>query len=377
MANPPITVSDLLRAADAIAPFSLAAEWDNVGLIAGRPGWPAGTVLLAIDLTDAVAREALAKGSDALVVYHPPIFKGIRTITSAAGGPTSLLPDLLAARVSIVALHTALDAAVGGTNDILLDLFEVSSRVPLEPSMVAGAAFKLVVFVPPDQTDQLRAALADAGAGVIGHYSECSFSIPGRGSFRGDETTHPTVGERGRLEFVEEQRLEMIVPKARLGDVVRALYAAHSYEEPAFDIYPLSELAQRGQAGLGRVGTLASATRGDSLLDRLRPHVDLATAVYVGDLGRSFTSVTAAAGSFGARSFRDPASLVLTGELKHHDALDLLRRGITAVCLGHDASERPLLRALRERLTAALPGAGVEIAESDGPVLRRVPGGGG
>jgi dinuclear metal center YbgI/SA1388 family protein len=365
-------MADLLRATDAVSPFSLAAEWDNVGLLAGRTDWPASVVLLAIDLTDAVAREAMTKGAEALVVYHPPIFKGIRTVTPAAGGPTSLLPDLLAARISVVAVHTALDAAAGGTNDILLDFFETLSRRPLEPAVVSDASYKLVVFVPPDQADQLRTALCEAGAGVIGNYHECSFAMPGRGSFRGDESSNPTIGERGKLEFVEEQRLEMVVPRARLGEVVRALYASHSYEEPAFDLYPVHALPHRAQAGMGRVGTLPAATRGTSLLERLRPHLDLSSAVYVGDLERSFTSVTTAAGSFGVRSFRDPDSLVLTGELKHHDALDLLRRGITAVCLGHDASERPLLPVLRERLRSTLVGASIEIAETDGPVFRRV-----
>src|SRR5512140_1804848 len=116
-----IAVANVLAALNEIAPFELAAEWDNVGLLAGRPEWPARRGLLAIDLTDAVAREALAMGAELLVLYHPPIFKGIRAVTPAATGPTTLLPDLLAARTALIALHTALDAAVGGTNDVLLD----------------------------------------------------------------------------------------------------------------------------------------------------------------------------------------------------------------------------------------------------------------
>jgi putative NIF3 family GTP cyclohydrolase 1 type 2 len=361
----PLSVGDLHAALDAIAPFENAADWENVGLLAGRPEWPAGRALLAIDLTDAVAREALRRRIDTLIVYHPPIFKGIRSVTPGAGGPTTLLPDLLAARVSILALHTALDVAVGGTNDILLDIFEPVARRPLEPVVQAGQFYKLVVFVPAPEVDKLRRVLAEQGAGVIGHYSECSFELAGQGTFRGDETTQPTVGRKLVLERADEIRLEMVVPQSRLADVVHALYANHSYEEPAFDLYPLHRLAGRAAVGMGRVGLLRKPQRGPALLRRLAKHVDLSCATRVGMLERSFRSVTAVAGAFGVQALHDSTSLVLTGELKHHDALILLRRGITAVCLGHYASERPALAMLRARLVKDVKGLSVAIAGAD------------
>jgi len=360
-----VSVGGLYAALDALSPFRLAAEWDNVGLLAGRPEWTVQLALLAIDLTDAVAREVLQRRADAVVLYHPPIFKGIRAITPLADGPTTMLPDLLAARVSILAVHTALDAAVGGTNDVLLDALAPVERYPLQPHLAQGQQYKLVVFVPPYEVDRLRHALAAAGAGVIGHYAECSFELAGRGTFRGDQTTQPTAGQKLVLEHADEVRVEMVVPKARLGEVVRALYARHSYEEPAFDLYPLHKLPERAAVGLGRVGVLKRPQRGETLVRQLAGHVDLAGAQVVGDLRRAFRSVTAAAGAFGGQAFRDPDSLVLTGELKHHAALELLRRGITAVCLGHYASERPVLDALRAQLAARVPGARLEVARSD------------
>ncbi len=349
------TAGALCAAADEVAPFRYAAEWDNVGLLAGRPEWPVRSVRLAIDLTDAVAQEALRKRVDGLVLYHPPILKGIRSVTPEADSPTSLLPDLLAARVSIVALHTALDAAPGGTNDVLLDMFEPVARRPLELQVDEGHLYKLVVFVPPAEVDQLREALSAAGAGVIGHYTECSFELAGRGTFRGDERSNPTVGRKLNLEHADEIRLEMAVPKSRLGEVVRALYANHSYEEPAIDWYPVHETPGRGRAGLGRVGELKQAQRGAALIARLAQRVDLSCAMVAGSLKRTFGSITAAAGSFGVHAFRDPDSLVITGEFKHHDALKLLRRGVTAVYLGHYASERQVLEGLRDQLAARLP----------------------
>lgn len=362
---PEITVAHVFDALDRIAPFSLAAEWDNVGLLAGNREWKASRVVLAIDLTDAVAREALRGGFDAVIAYHPPIFKGVRTITDRAESPTGMLADLLAARISILSLHTALDAAVGGTNDILLDAFELASRAPLEPMVTSGRDCKLVVFVPHGEAEQLREALSAAGAGVIGHYSECSFELRGRGSFCGDETTNPTIGRKQRLEYADETRLEMIVPRCRMGAVVRALYATHSYEEPAFDLYPVESIARRGATGMGRVGVLKKPTRGPKLADALHGRVDLSCATIIGDLLRTFRSVTAAAGSFGTKAFRDGDSLVLTGELKHHDALELQRRGIAAICLGHHASERPVLDSVAARLRTMLRGVTAKIARSD------------
>lgn len=370
-------LGELHAVANDIAPFELAAEWDNVGLLAGNADWPARRIALALDLTDAVAAEILREKCEALVVYHPPIFKGVRSIGPRSEGPTSRLADLLAARVGVIALHTALDAAIGGTNDILLDSFETAERYPLEPIVRERNAYKLVTFVLAAEAARLRETLSRAGAGRIGHYSECSFELSGRGTFKGDESSNPSIGRRQVLESVAELRVEMVVPRAALGAVVRALYATHSYEEPAFDLYPVDQLAGRGAVGLARVGVLRKAQRGEALVERLGRRVDLACATTVGDLRRRFSSVTAAAGAFGVRSFRDAESLVVTGEMKHHDALELLRRGVTAVCLGHYASEQPLLEVVRRRIAERMRGATVRICKADrspfAPVAARRP----
>lgn len=369
-ANP--CVGDALHALDALCPFRLAADWDNVGLLAGDATWPAKHVMLAIDLTDAVAAEALADRVDLLVTYHPPIFKGIRAVTAAAEGPTTRLADLLAARVSIIALHTALDHAVGGTNDVLLDIFQPVSRAPLEALSADARQYKLAVFAPRDAVARLRDALASAGAGVIGAYTLCSFETAGTGTFRGDASTHPAVGAAQNFERADEIRLEMIVPASRLDAAIRALDAVHPYEEPAVDVYPLRTVDSRGQTGSGRVGTLSAPTSGQQLVKTLAPRVDLANASVVGDLHRAFDSVTAAAGSYGTRAFRDPGSLVLTGEFKHHDALTLLRHGVTAIHIGHDASERAVLPVVKDRLAGAIPAASVVLSKTDRSPLQRL-----
>lgn len=98
---------------------------------------------------------------------------------------------------------------------------------------------KLVVFVPAEALDAVRDAIFDAGAGRIGLYERCSWYTEGTGTFFAGEGADPSVGEKGSEERVPELRLETVFPEERQNDVVAALRAAHPYEEPAFDVYPL------------------------------------------------------------------------------------------------------------------------------------------
>src|SRR5204862_3926757 len=121
----------------------------------------------------------------------------------------------------------------------------------------AERSFKVVVFVPDADLGRVADAMFAAGAGRIGQYSQCSFRLAGTGTFFGGEATNPTVGQKGRREEVGEWRLEAVCPEAALADVLRAMRQAHSYEEPAHDVYPLRTAP--GRAGTGRLGSLAQA----------------------------------------------------------------------------------------------------------------------
>ena len=100
---------------------------------------------------------------------------------------------------------------------------------------------KLVVFVPVTRAQAVREALGEAGAGKIGNYDHCSFSVRGTGRFRPREGAKPFIGEAGKLEEVEEERVEVVVPREILAEVIKKMKSAHPYEEPAFDVYPLED----------------------------------------------------------------------------------------------------------------------------------------
>src|SRR6185369_4671771 len=154
--------------------------------------------------------------------------------------------------VSIVSMHTNYDVANGGLNDLLAGRIGLSGCVPLRVTSTRELV-KLVLYVPVEQLEQLRSALLPFAA-QLGKYRDCSFAAGGIGTFTPLEGAEPFAGQIGRFATEHEERLEFLVERALLPRAVKALLAAHPYEEPAFDIYPL--LNEGEKLGLGRVGRL-------------------------------------------------------------------------------------------------------------------------
>lgn len=361
------TVGDLCAAMDAIAPISLAQPWDNVGLLAGDSAVPVRRVLLCIDLTSAVVDEAVARRADFVLAYHPPIFKPVASIRADGHGAESIVFPCVRRGIAIYATHTALDAAEGGTNDVLASLCGVRDLQPLscaDPEQ--GSRFKLVVFVPANGVDKVAEAMFSAGAGHIGDYTRCSFRSAGQGTFLGGEGAKPAIGKRGRLEFVDELRLETLVPTTLLSTVVAAMLKVHPYEEPAFDIYPLQA---NPVPGIGRCGRLPRPTRLGGLARKLKAATHADNVRVVGDANSIVERAVVVAGAAGDIPFRTAlrdADVIVTGEIRHHDALKIARIGCSAIELGHWASERPVLEPLAKRLQSLLPKVTFRVSQADG-----------
>ena len=353
-------VADLVGAMENIAPARFAAPWDNVGLLVGDAESVVSRVLLTVDCTRAVLREAQAGGCGAVVAYHPPLFEAQKRFVAG-----SIAFEAARAGIALVSPHTALDAAEGGTNDVLADALGMKERAPLRTAEAEGGEYKLVTFVPAEHVEAVRRALFAAGAGRIGEYSSCSFRAPGTGTFFGGDGTHPAVGEAGRLEEVAELRLEMVVPVRSAGAVVGALRASHPYEEPAFDLVRLAGVP--GARGLGRVGTVTPAPV-KVLVDRVKAALGVEHVLVVGPVDRGVSRAAVCAGS-GAELLGDAlaagAALFLTGELRHHDALRAAEAGLAVVCTRHSTSERAVLITLERRLSTLLPGVAVTRSAED------------
>ncbi len=362
------TVGEFASAMDIIAPPDMAQSWDNVGLLVGNRAARCAKALLCIDLSASVLNEAVAAKCQIIVAYHPPIFRPIKRLLADSGDTDALVHRAIAAGIAIYSPHTALDAAPGGTNDVIAGLCDLASVEPFEYTSADGEQCKVVTFVPAEKVDLVAVSMAAAGAGHIGGYELCSYRTEGQGTFFGTEDTNPKVGHRGRLEKVPEIRMEMVAPRARLPEVINALLSAHPYEEPAYDIYPL---AGPPSFGIGRVGQLPKGTTLGKLAKLLRDRTRSSNLAIVGRPATKLTAAAVCVGAAGLLPLEKPRSsrcdVVVTGELRHHEALKLLRTGRCAITLGHWESERPVLPHLARELTRLLPGVRVAVSRKDAP----------
>jgi len=365
-----ITVGDVARTLDELTPPALAQSWDNVGLLAGDRTTSCRSVLCCIDMTPAVLDEAIAGQCDLILAYHPPLFRPITRLLADSTGTDALIHRAIAAGIAIYSPHTALDAAEGGANDVLAGLCSLSEIEPFEYVSGSEPQCKLVTFVPPEQLEQIASALFAAGAGRIGDYEQCSYRLEGEGTFFGTEHTNPKLGQRGRLEKVAETRLETVVPKRLLPEVLTALRHSHPYEEPAFDLYPLTA---EPVAGIGRVGRLSPTITLARLARKLKKATQSKVISIVGDPNTPISRVAVCVGAAGRLPLEKPRSAdcetIVTGEIRHHDALTILRAGKTAIALGHWESERPVLAPLAKRVTEKLKPLDVKVSRHDvGPL---------
>lgn len=342
-------ISDVVTILDQLAPPHGAEPWDNNGLLVGDPGRQCRTVLVALDVTATTLAEARARRAQLLVSHHPPIFQPIKHLRTDSG-QGALLVSAIKANIALYACHTTLDAAAGGTNDVIADLLELENRQPLQPT-VDQRWVKLVVFTPSADLHAVSKAIFDAGGGQIGEYSACSFREAGIGTFSGSEQSKPAVGRPGRVEHVHEWRLEVRIPANRLASTVIALRNAHSYEEPAFDIYPL--LDRDGIGGLGRVGEMPIPTSVPAIVKLLGQKLRTEVIGISGPARRRVHRVAICTGA-GSDMLDDArranAEMLITGELRHHHAVEADQLGITVLTVGHYPTERIGMDVLAQRL---------------------------
>jgi dinuclear metal center YbgI/SA1388 family protein len=354
---------DLLDILHDIAPLAYAESWDNVGLLLGDPTQTVSRALLAIDYTDAVANEAGKIGCELVIAYHPPIFHPIKRLTA---------PDRLydAARrgLAIYSPHTALDTAPGGTNDVLADVLGLENRLPLRIIEPKAKEYKLITFAPEEHAEKVAMALFEAGAGRIGHYTRCSFRTSGTGTFMGDDTTNPAVGSKCEYEKAGEIRIETVCPISRLAEIIKALRASHPYEEPAFDLLQLAAPPPSTSLGQGRIGDIPPASL-DDIIAKIKRGLGLDRLLVAKAANSAPITKAACLAGAGREHIKDAicqkASLYLTGEIPHHDALAAAAAGVHVVCALHSNSERVTLAKLAQQLTAKAPSVNFTVSQAD------------
>jgi dinuclear metal center YbgI/SA1388 family protein len=330
-------IADIIAFLESKAPPSLQENYDNAGLLTGHAGLNCTGIVCSLDATEEVIDEAIAKGCNLVVAHHPIIFGGLKKINGKNYVEKAVI-KAIKKDIALYAIHTNLDNVIDGVNGMMADKLGLINRSILAPK--EGTLKKLFTFVPLKQVEQVRAALFAAGAGHIGHYSECSFGVEGTGTFKGNDHTKPFAGQPGTIHYEKELKLEVVFPAYRQAAVVRGLLAAHPYEEVAYDIVEL--VNNHNNIGSGLIGELPQPMSGNLFLAQLKEAFDLPlirhTALLKGTVKR--VALCGGAGSFlVSRALAAGADFFVTGDMKYHEFFDANGRMVIAD-IGHFESEQ-------------------------------------
>ncbi|RKL69376.1 Nif3-like dinuclear metal center hexameric protein [Salipaludibacillus neizhouensis] len=328
----------IIQSFEQFSPKSYAVEGDKVGLQVGTLNKPIKKVMIALDVLETVVDEAIDNDVDLIIAHHPVIFKPIKALRTDTGyGRT--IEKLIKHNITVYAAHTNLDVAPGGVNDMMADALELTDlRVLVETD--TDPLMKLVVFVPEEQADNVRQALGGAGAGYIGNYSHCTFNSLGTGAFKPEEGTDPFIGEKGKMEFVDEVKIETVYHASQQKKVIQAMTKAHPYEEVAYDLY---QIASPGKPlGLGRIGYLENELTLDEFAEKVKLAFDVKGLRVVGEGNRKVKKVAVLGGDGNKYTFqaiRQGADVYVTGDLYYHVAHDAMVEGLAMVDPGHNVEK--------------------------------------
>lgn len=347
-----VHVGDIDRALAREFPHEWAEEWDRVGLAAGDPGRAVAGVLVTLDPTfDAVAR-AGHLGANVLVSHHP-VALAAPPVIAPGGGPGGVLFAAMEARVALIAEHTNLDRSPAGCRA----LSDALGLAPLEPvERALQPMTRVTVYGPKGSATGIVDAMAAAGAGRVGAYERAAFVGSGEGEFTPRAEAVPAVGSPGSPESVDEVRVEMLCGRSRAAAVVAAARSAHTYEEPVIVTEDVAIARNSARLGMRCASDIPLTVR--ALAERAVARLGRAPRVWSADPDAPAQSIVTATGSAG--SVLDDAACIgadtlICGEVRYHDALDAVARGLSIVELGHDMSEWPLVEVLA-RAVRAVPG---------------------
>jgi len=345
-------VSDIVGITNKIAPSEFAESWDNVGLQLGDPSRQVSRIMVALDPGSPAVEAAVQENCQLLITHHPFIFTPLKKISTT--DETGRLATLaLKNDLAIISLHTNYDIAPGGVNDLLAERLGLEGALPLR---VTGGEeyYKLALFVPHGFEERVLDALSPFMA-PIGNYRDCSFQGAGIGRFTPQAGAHPFVGQVGVRHQEKESRLEFLLQRERLNAALAALKGSHPYEEPAYDIYPV--LNRGGARGLGRIGNLAQATGAGEFAVLVKERLGASGVRLVGEPGRRVKKVALCGGSGASlihEACRKGADLMVTGDVKYHEAREAEAMGLALIDAGHFATEMPMVQGLAQALRGSL-----------------------
>ncbi len=355
-------ISEIIHYLESIAPKQIQESYDNCGLLVGEIERDVTKALICLDVTEDVIQEAIDNNCQLIISHHPVIFKAIKKITTQNFTERILL-KAIRNELAIYAIHTNLDQVDTGVNFIIAEKIGLKNTKILSP--VQDILCKLVTFCPTDKAEEIRIALFKAGAGQIGLYDNCSFNSGGTGTFRASEQTNPYVGEKGKIHFEPETRIEVIFPAYTESAVISSLINVHPYEEPAYDIYPLKN--NHSKIGSGMIGELENPSDEKEFLSRIKTIFRTGCIRHSKLKNKKIKRVAVCGGSGSfliSNAIAAGADIFITADIKYHDFFIADNR-IVLADIGHYESEWVTKELLFSLINKKFPTFALQISEQD------------
>ena len=330
-------IRDVISEIEQFAPPAYQESYDNSGLLVGNKETKITGVLLSLDCTEDVIDEAIKLKCNLIVAHHPIIFGGLKRLTGANYVERTVI-KAIQNNIAIYACHTNLDNEKHGVNAKIAEKLGLTNLKILSPKK--QLLKKLVTYVPATYLEKVRESLFEAGAGNIGNYDNCSFNISGTGTFRGNENSNPFIGEKGKISFENETRIEVIFEAINESRILKNLLSNHPYEEVAFDVYPLENTYQN--VGSGMTGEFEKALSETEFLNLLKKAFGLKLLKHTPLLNKPIKKVAFCGGS-GAflikNAINSGSDAYVSGDIKYHEFFDAESR-ILIADTGHFENEQ-------------------------------------
>ncbi len=331
-----MTVKQLCNTIEKEFPLILQEEWDNSGLLVGNPNTEITKILLTIDVTESVIDEAIEKNCNIIIAHHPIIFRPLKKITGQNHVERTVI-KAIKHNIAIYGAHTNVDNSSEGINKVICNKLGIKNTRVILPHK--NMLFKLVTFVPKNYAEKVREAIFSAGAGHIGKYDSCSYNTDGTGTFRAGEDANPFVGEKNKLHYEAETRIETIFQAFKKNDIINAMLNAHPYEEVAYDIYPLEN--KTDNYGSGLIGTLEEPQDELTFLHKIKKELDVKCIRHSNLLNKPIKKVAVCSGGCGFlinNAIALGADIFIAADLKYDNFISA-QNNILIVDAGHYETE--------------------------------------
>ena len=351
-------VTDLL---EELAPLEHAEDFDNVGLLVGDYSDEVTGILVTLDTLESVVEEAIDKKCNLIISFHPIIFSGIKKLTGKNYVERTVI-KAIRNNISIYSMHTALDNSFLGVNAKICEVLGLADRRILIPKK--GSIKKLTTYVPLASADQLRKSLWEAGAGHIGDYSHCSFSLDGRGTYKAGDESNPAKGKKGELHTEAETQVHVTFTTDKERAVLQALIDHHPYEEVAYEVYALENEHQ--YLGMGMIGSLEKPMAEEDFIALVKNKMKVPVIRHSGLLGKKVKNIAVLGGS-GAFAIeaakKSGADVFISADLKYHQFFSAEKR-ILLMDIGHYESEQFTKNLLVDYLKKKIPNFAIALSET-------------